>query len=90
MRPANNSVVAYAPGQVPADPKDIPRFLQDELQKIASAINSLAEQGAFTTVAPARPRNGMIRLSDGVGWDPLTAGAPRYVGYYSAAWKLLG
>ena len=90
MRPANNSVVAYAPGQVPADPKDIPRFLQDELLKIAAAINSLAEQGAFTTVAPPRPRNGMIRLSDGVGWNPVAARAPRYVGYYSAAWKLLG
>lgn len=90
MRPANLSVVAYAPGQVPSsvDPV-LRRFLEVELNKIADAINSLAEQGAYTTVAPSRPRNGMIRLADGVGWDPLAAGAPRYVGY-RASWVLLG
>ena len=90
MRPANLSVVAYTPGQVPTSVDPVLRaFLQGELNKIADAINSLAEQGSLTTVAPPRPRNGMIRLADGVGWDPVAAGAARYVGY-RASWVLLG
>ena len=41
-----------------------------------------------TTVAPAKPRDGMIRLADGVSWNP---GSGRgFYGYSNAAWRFLG
>ena len=87
-RPNNNSVVSYAPGPPPGDPKDLQGFLQGELAAIAVAINSLAQQGGLTTVVPPKPRSGMIRLADGVHWDPLSlAGTTAYyVGYANGAW----
>ena len=41
-----------------------------------------------TTVAPAKPREGMIRLADGTLWNPGSGSG--FYGYRAGAWRLLG
>lgn len=65
------------------------RFVFDELQKIAAAIQIVAAgrvEKAYA--APAKPRDGMVRLADGVNWNP-GSGEGAYI-YYGAAWHFLG
>jgi hypothetical protein len=74
-------------------PKSLPAeaqlFLVQELEKIQKAIALLALGHIDTTyVAPAKPRAGDIRLSDGISWNP-GSGAGFY-GYYGGAWVKLG
>lgn len=81
----------YIAGPVPREAAAIPIYLTQELQKIQRAVQLLAAGHIDTTyVAPAKPREGDIRLSDGVEWNPVAAGAPRFVGYRGGAWVLLG
>ena len=78
----------YKPSPVPSDPKDLQRFLQEELTQINLAL-ILISQGYVTiaNVAPDKPRDGMIRLADGTNWDP-GSGQGVYV-YYGSAWNKL-
>lgn len=81
----------YAPGPAPTDPKMAQRYFREEFEKIAYAIGQLAAGHIDTTyVEPTKPREGDIRLADGTEWDPVAAGAPRFVGYRDGAWALLG
>lgn len=89
MRTPSIASVAYAPGIPPADGADFRRFMVDELQKIQAAIALLsAGHVDKVTVAPLKPREGDIRLADGINWDP-GAGAGVYA-YYGGAWNKLG
>ena len=40
-------------------------------------------------VAPAKPRDGMVVLADGVNFNP-SAGGQGFYGYYGGSWKKLG
>lgn len=88
-RPIQGQVIRYVPAQVPDNSADIPRFLKQELEQIRQAI-SLVQDGQIdvTTVAPSKPRDGMIRRADGASWNP-GGGAGVYC-YYAAAWNKLG
>lgn len=81
--------VSYVPGIPPENLDDVRRFLSDELGKVAAAI-ALLSAGHIdqTTVSPARPREGDIRLADGSSWNP-GSGQGVYA-YYNSAWHLLG
>lgn len=78
-------------GQAPLPPevKEIFEWMQRELELIAKAMQRptmvhLEE----LTVAPPKPRDGMVVFADGTEWNP---GAGRgYYGYYSSAWSKLG
>jgi hypothetical protein len=84
------SLISYLPGPVPSDPKDLPRYLRDELENIAAAVRALADGHLETTyVAPAKPREGDIRLADGTQWNPTGSGN-RFVGYRGGAWREMG
>lgn len=87
MRATQGSVTRYAVPQIPENTADLLRFLRDELPKIAGVLNAIADgQLDVTTVAPTKPRSGMIRYaSAGV----LGAGEGFY-GYYASAWHFLG
>ena len=90
MRATNINTVQYGVGQIPDDAKDLPQFLTTELFKLKSAIDALAAGHLDTTyVAPIKPRDGDIRLCDGVSWNPLGTGQ-KFVGYRGGAWVLLG
>ena len=68
---ATLSNAAYQPGPVPSNPADIPRFLQDELAKIAATCAITLEGNyAISYAPPARTQPGMVRYCDGVRWNP--------------------
>lgn len=81
--------VQYAPGTPPDNPQDLPRYLREETAKIAAALSLLAAGHLDpVTVAPAKPREGDIRLADGTTWNP---GSGHGVYWYTGTtWKLLG
>jgi hypothetical protein len=88
-RPIQGQVLRYVPGQVPDNKDDLPRFLRQELEQIRQAI-SLVQDGQLdvTTVAPSKPRDGMLRRADGSLWNP-GSGQGVYC-YYNGAWRYLG
>ncbi|MGB4499634.1 MAG: hypothetical protein WBI40_13180, partial [Methylococcaceae bacterium] len=82
--------VFYSPAPPPYDAADLQRYLFNELQAIQTAIMQLAEGHIdVTNVAPKRPREGDIRLCDGVNWNPTGTGK-KFVGYRGGAWVELG
>lgn len=79
----------YTPTPVPQDPKALPAYLQDELQRIAQCF---VFPGDFVHLAsqdraPTKPRNGQVVYTSGT-WNP---GSGRgYYGYDNGTWKFLG
>ena len=87
MRPVRADSARYVAGIVPQG--DLHTFLVDEFAKIQSAMAVLADgQLDAITVAPPKPRDGMLRRADGVSWNP-GSGAGVYC-FYAAAWHFLG
>lgn len=80
----------YFASKPPDDPKELSRFLWDELQKLQAALNQPVPNLRLQelNVAPTKPRKGDVALADGTNWNP-GAGAG-YYGYRGGAWHLLG
>lgn len=79
----------YAPGPVPADPEALPAFLTAELRAISGVIQLLAAGHIDPSyAAPAKLRNGDIRLADGISWNP--GSGPGIYAYYGGSWNKLG
>lgn len=90
MRTPTKSSVFYAPQSFPTSAEQLPRYLYDELVKIQSAIQALADGHLdMTYAAPAKPRDGDIRYASGApNWNP---GSGKGVYYYNGtSWVLLG
>ena len=89
MRSPTLASAAYVPGNPPDDPAQLPRFLQAELAKLSGALDLLISGHLDkTTVAPAKPREGDLRLADGTLWNP-GSGIGVYC-FYAGSWKFLG
>lgn len=86
MRPGNSAQTAYSPGPVPSEPAELQRYLREEFEKLAAAVNAPL-QLSVTYVAPPKPREGMVRFADGTSWNP-GAGRGPYV-YRGTAWVAL-
>jgi hypothetical protein len=87
MKPANPAT--YSPGEPPADPAQLQRFLREELAKLKAAYDMLAD--GFLPVVyepPPKPRPGMLRNADGTLWNP-GSGAGLYR-YGNNVWNFLG
>lgn len=80
--------MSYQPGQPPADAGQLRSFIEQELSKIAQALNADTVQLRELHVEPGRIRAGMVVLADGTDWDP-GSGAGVYA-YYGGAWVKLG
>ena len=90
MQPQNSNSIFYSPSNPPNDTKDLQRFLRDELFAIQTAISQLSMGHIdVTNVAPAKPREGDIRLCDGTNWNPVGLGK-RFVGFRGGVWVDLG
>lgn len=88
MRTANNSAIQYAPEDPPADPKELQRYLRGEMAKLSAVVAALAAGHLDKThVAPAKPREGDLRLADGVDWNP-GSGKGLYI-HDGTAWVLV-
>ena len=88
---ANGSVksVNYSPGLVPTNLQQHAEFLRNELQRLKDAIDMLADGHLDqVNVAPAKVRDGDIRLADGTDWNP-GSGQGVYC-YYNSTWNKLG
>lgn len=89
MQNTSINIPYYTPAE-PPDNSDMARYLREELFKVRAAIDLLAGgKLPVTTVAPIKPRDGMVKLADGTNWNPTGAGQGVYC-YYGAAWHLLG
>lgn len=89
MRPTNSSTSSYQPGDPPADPMQLQRFLREELAKWKAAHDALADGFLpVTYAAPAKPRDGMLRNADGVQFNP--GSGPGLYRYGAGAWHFLG
>jgi hypothetical protein len=89
VRDKQGSLIRYSPGDVPARIEDVQAFLRIELDKIQSALNATQDGNLDEiTVAPEKPRNGMLRRADGTQWNP-GSGQGVYC-YYAASWHFLG
>ena len=72
MRSPNSSTAGFSPGDPPNDPAQVQRYLQDLEQRLQAAFLLLsAGTLPMATVAPAKPRDGMLRYASGApGWNP--------------------
>lgn len=87
MRDAGGSVRRYVAGIVPQSPNELAAFLREELAKLQATLQGLADgQLDATTVAPSKPRDGMLRFA-AAGVLGASAG---FYGYYAGSWKFLG
>lgn len=79
----------YIAGNPPQDPALLPGFLLAELRRLQEVLNSPVpfHQLDPQYVAPAKPREGMVVLADGVSFNP-GAGSGFY-GYRGGAWRKL-
>jgi hypothetical protein len=78
----------YTPTPVPLDQKELSRYLQEELQRMSYILRDITARNVeFLTVAPARPREGMLYGADGVNWNP--GGGKGVYCYYGGAWTKL-
>ena len=64
--------------------------IEDELQDISDAMQSPNEFLLLTplSVAPKKPRDGVVVMADGTSWNP-GSGAGFY-GYRAGSWRFLG
>ena len=82
--------IRYSKAPVPSEAKEIPSYLQTELDRISAIVNNLAD-GHFdeSNVAPSKPRAGDVRYADGTNWNPGGTGEGLYLYLSSGAWSKL-
>lgn len=91
MRSTNSATTGYQPGDPPADPAQLQRFLREELAKIAAIVSALAAGHLDkSTAAPAKPRDGDVRYADGSGFKPNGVGGAGVWYYNGTVWTQLG
>ena len=76
------------PGSAP-EVSDIYDEVQREFDLIANELMLFETiQLRKTTVAPIKPRDGLVAYADGTSWNP--GSGEGFYGYYAGSWKKLG
>ena len=87
MRTLGGSAQRYVAGIVPDDPARLAAFLRTELTAVQTALALIADgQLDLITVAPVKPRDGMMRY----GAAGVLGTGQGFYGYYAGGWKFLG
>tara|TARA_R100001463_G_scaffold12098_1_gene33338 strand:- start:43 stop:321 length:279 start_codon:yes stop_codon:yes gene_type:complete len=82
----NVVIQTYTRSQYPVLSEGIRRYFQDELQRIESAVSSLAAASIQVAEdAPENPIKGMVRYAISP-WNPLGTGFSGLVVYNGTAW----
>jgi hypothetical protein len=82
----NIVIQTYTRSQFPVIEEGIQRYFQDELQRIETAINTLAQASVQVAEdAPVNPIKGMVRYAVSP-WNPLGNGFSGLVVYNGSAW----
>lgn len=89
MRTPSIATMFFNPGDPPADPAQLQRYLR-ELNTILSATFGALAAGHLDmlTVAPGKPRNGDWAYADGANWNPGGTGKGLYL-HNGAVWTLI-
>jgi len=82
----NATVNPYIRSQFPVFEEGIRRYLQEELQRIETAIRQLTQASTVVTdTPPDSPIKGMVRYAVSP-WNPLSNGFSGLVVYNGTAW----
>lgn len=63
------------------------RYLQDELHAVKDGFDTTLDI-EITNEAPQTPKEGMLRIADGTGWNPDGTGKGLFI-YTGSAWMNL-
>lgn len=86
MRSTAGAIRRYSTGIVPDDSEAMPVFLTTELKSIEMSMNMLSDGFLEPlTVAPAKPRNGMMRY----GQAGVLGAAEGVYAYVAGVWKVM-
>lgn len=90
----NQEALRYAPSPRPddGDPVNLANWALQELEAISNVLNGIgAGHVEFLNAPPIKPRNGDVRMADGVNWNPGGQGRG-YYGYdeQTSSWRKLG
>lgn len=91
MRPTTFARIPYKPEPVPTNPADLPRYLDNELNRIAGLMQLMSLMHLDPIASPpAKPVMGDVVYADGTAWDPAGSGEGFY--YYNShgVWTPLG
>ena len=78
----------YIRGNTPSNPEELLQYVDEELRKIATAINELSEiRMDARHSAPIRPRDGLIVYADGSDWSPVSGQPEGFYVYERGAWR---
>ena len=94
VKTPKGSIVGYSAGPVPTNPADIPRYLDEELNRIAGLFSALLAPAASLRLAPMAappddPGPGMIVYTNGADWNP-GSGEGYYYFNSNGVWTPLG
>lgn len=88
MQNTSINIPYYTPAE-PPDNSDMARYLREELFKVRAAIDLLAGgKLPVTAVEPTKPRDGDIKIADGINWNPTNSGKGAYV-FFDGEWHQL-
>ena len=91
MRAKNSSSVQLSGSTVPTTPEELPRYLNDEIPRLWTAIKALAAGHMDVTyVAPDKPRAGDFKYADGTSWNPGSGEGPYYFKSSTSTWIFWG
>lgn len=91
MKPRNSNSIQLSGSTVPSSAEELPRYLNDEMARIWSAISALSIGHIDRTyAAPEKPRDGDIRYADGTTFNPGSGKGIYYYEIDSATWIKLG
>lgn len=78
----------YLPAQPPREASPgVRQFLDEELARIASILNSEIICLEPQSEAPEKPSNGVVTYANGVDWDP--GSGEGFYGYEAGSWVKL-
>lgn len=94
VKTPKGSIVGYSAGPVPTNPADIPRYLDEELGRIAGVFAALLAPALSLRLAPASaapetPVMGMVIYTEGTSWNP-GSGEGYYYYNRDGVWSPLG
>ena len=88
MKGEGRQLFAGIPPPTSGKAEDIIVWAANEMHRLEAVIEAgLIREVEFLNVAPAKPREGMVRGADGTNWNP--GGGKGVYAYYSGTWNKL-
>ena len=82
------TIEPYVPAPPPRQVSpEVQQYLDQELRKIADALNRETVYLSVLAVEPAKPSDGMIAYADGTDWNP--GSGLGFYGYENGTWVKL-